>query len=170
MSEPMKQPSGNYLCNDSGGITYIPHAPLAETHGRSSLLADVRALADATQDLCAAHHNFWPRPYPIPEDVYCALKAADYGLARVRSGTLRRLAEQDTAPAPALPCGVYGVTLADLIHIADAATELDALRAFFVDRPGEQQRIGGIVKRLYDLTEKAAGQHAHAIFGNSTAK
>jgi len=63
----------------------------------------------------------------------------------------------------------YRVDLADLIHIADAATELDAARAFLVDQHSEQLRIGAIVERLVDLVEKAAGQHAHAIFGKEPA-
>lgn len=168
MPEAMKQPSGNYICNDRGGITYMPNAMFADHEGRSSLLADVRALADATHDLCAAHHNFWPRPYPIPEDVHCALMAANYGLERVRSGTLRRLAEQDAHP-PAAPHGTYSISLADLIHIADAATELDGLRAFLVDQPGEQHRVANRAQHLRDLIQRAAGQHTHAIFGKRKA-
>ena len=160
---PAAQPSGNFALNDRGGVTYRPHMPLGKIDVRSELLADVRVLADATHDLCAAHRNFWPQPYPVPEDVQCALLGADYGLARVRAGTLKRLAEQDTAPTP--PPMQYRVDLADLIHIADAATELDAARAFLVDQHSEQLRISAIVERLYDLVEKAAGQHAEAIFG-----
>ncbi|KVW92636.1 hypothetical protein [Thiobacillus denitrificans] len=153
----------NFLLNDHGGVTYTPGRQPGKAEARSDLLADVRVLADATHDLCAAHRNFWPERYPVPEDVHCALLAADYGLARVRGGTLKRLAEQDTALY--LPQPRYRVDLADLIHIADAAAELDAMRAFLIDQAGEQQRIASIVKRLHDLVEKAAGQHAHAIYG-----
>lgn len=165
------QATGNFLLNERGGITYSPHMPIGQIEARSNLLADVRVLADATADLCAAHRNFWPHPYPVPEDVHCALLAADYGLARVRDGKLKRLAEQDTAPAikpdqhkPVDGPAHYRIDLSDLIHIADAATELDTMRAFLVDQHSEQQRIGHIVKRIYDLVEKAAGQHAQAIF------
>lgn len=165
MSETLTKPSGNFMLNDHGGVTYVSHAMAGAPTPRSDLLADVRVLADATHDLCAAHRNFWPERYPVPEDVHCALLAADYGLARVRGGTLRRLAAQDTASAPPAQ---YRVDLADLVHIADAATELAAMRAFLVDQHGEQQRIGFIVKRLYDMVEKAAGGHG-AIFGKQPA-
>lgn len=160
---PEGQPSGNFHLNERGGVTYTPGQQIGHK-ARSELLADVRVLADATHDLCAAHRNFWPHPYPIPEDVHCALLAADYGLARVRAGTLRRLAEQDTAPAVTVRPAPIGqlrqqVDLADLQLMADAAAELDAVKQFFVDRPDEQQRLGAMASRLHDIVERAAGAH-----------
>jgi hypothetical protein len=86
--------SRHFVANDRGGVTYVPRqsvgtAPIA----RSESLADVRVLVDAMEDLVKAHHAFWPKPYPIPEDVHCALLGANYALARVRAGTLRKFAE-----------------------------------------------------------------------------
>jgi len=161
-SEPADaQPaSGNFHPNDRGGVTYTPgQRPGGEA--RSDLLADVRVLADATHDLCAAHRNFWPERYPVPEDVHFALLAADYGLARVRAGALKRLAERDNAPttvARPAPVGQMRqrVDLADLMLIADAACELDDARQFYVDRPGEQQRLAAMVERMHDIVERAA--------------
>ena len=164
MADNMHTSSGNFLCNDSGGVTYAPDMQPQQREDRSEILADVRALADATHDLCAAHRNFWPKPYPIPEDVHCALMAANYGLERVRSGTLKRLASLDTTPSQPLPPVQYSVDLADLVHIADATCELDEMRRFYVDRPDEQGRISTIVARLHDIVERAAGQHAALIF------
>lgn len=158
--------SGNFHCNERGGVTYTPGQQIG-LKARSELLADVRVLADATKDLCAAHRNFWPQPYPIPEDVHCALLAADYGLARVRAGTLRRLAEQDTAPAVTVRPAPIGqlrqqVDLADLQLMADAAAELDDARQFYVDRPDEQARLKTMAELLKAIVERAAGGIATA--------
>lgn len=161
--------SGNFHPNDRGGVTYTPSQRTGGGEARSELLADVRVLADATHDLCAAHRNFWPERYPVPEDVHCALLAADYGLARVRAGTLKRLAERDMAPAIVVrPAPVeqlrQSVDLADLMLIAEAAAELDDTKQFYVDRPDEQNRLAAMVERLHDIVERAAGAHAAAIY------
>lgn len=58
------------------------------------------------------------------------------------------------------PPVTYPVSLADLELIADAAAELDDARRFYVDRPDEQKRIAGIVERLHDVVERAAGLRA----------
>lgn len=85
----------HFLLNDHGGVTYASQQAIGvEPSGRTETLADVRVLVDAMMDLIAAHRAFWPQPYPIPEDVHCALLGADYALARVRGGTLKRLAEK----------------------------------------------------------------------------
>lgn len=168
MPDNQSTPSGNFFRNQHGGVTYTP-SRIPGHEARSDLLADVRVLADATHDLCAAHRNFWPQPYPVPEDVHCALMAANYGLARVRSGILKRLAEQDHAPdfrvRPA-PAGKlrHQVDLADLQLMADAAAELDDARQFYVDRPDEQRRLDAMVERLHNIVERAAGAHAAAIY------
>lgn len=159
--------SGNFHRNDRGGVTYTPSLQIGE-EARSELLADVRVLADATRDLCAAHRNFWPERYPVPEDVHCALLAADYGLARVRSGMLRRLAEQDNAPTLTVRQAPLGqmrqqVDLADLQLMADAAAELDDNQQFYVDRPDEQRRLAAMASRLRGIVERAVGDHAEAI-------
>lgn len=147
--------SGNFRPNGEGGLTYTPSRRSGGDEARSELLADVRVLADATRDLCAAHRNFWP-DFPMPQDVHHALLAADYGLARVRGGMLKRLARQDYAN--------YRVDLADLIQIAEAAAEIDETRQFYVDRPGEQRRLAAMVARLHDIAERAAGAHQDAIY------
>lgn len=141
-----------------------------ETHheARTDQLADVRVLADATAELCAAHRNFWPERYPVPEDVHHALTAAEYGMARVRRGTLRRLAEQ-TAPVDTVrPRPIeqlrQTVDLADLMLIADAAAELDALKMHTVDRADELGRITRLVETLHDMVERIAGAHAACIY------
>lgn len=159
--------SGNFHPNDRGGVTYTPSQRVDGGEARSELLADVRVLADATHDLCVAHRNFWPNPYPVPDDVHCALLAADYGLARVRAGTLKRLAERDHAPYQ--PPQPSRVNLADLINIADASDELDSMRRFYVDQPGEQERISRMVERLRDIVDRAAGMDAGALKSEPTA-
>lgn len=161
--------SRNFFPNDRGGVTYAPSMQPGKSDARLRLLADVRVLVDATNELCAAHRNFWPERYPVPEDVHCAMLAADYGLARVRAGTLKRLAELDTAPATVVrPAPVeqlrQTVDLADLILIADAACELDAAKQFYIDRPDEQQRLAAMVERLHNIVERAAGTQAAAIY------
>lgn len=57
----------------------------------------------------------------------------------------------------------YHVTLADLIHIADVAAELDTARQFYVDRPDEQQRLAVMVQRMNDIVERAAGEQSGEI-------
>lgn len=158
--------SGNFHPNDRGGITYTPSQRVGGGEVRSELLADVRVLADATHDLCVAHRNFWPDPYPVPDDVHCALLAADYGLARVRAGTLKRLAARDNAPYQ--PLQPSRVNLADLINIADAADEMNSMRRFYVDQPSEQKRIASMVERLRDIVERASGMDAGALKSEST--
>lgn len=59
----------------------------------------------------------------------------------------------------------YTVTLADLITIADAACELDVTKQFYIDRPDEQKRLAGMVTRLHDIAERAAGEQAAEIYG-----
>ena len=59
---------------------------------RSEALADVRMVCDGLHELCAGIRKSWPERYPMPEDLDCLLKFQDYVLARVRGGTLRRLA------------------------------------------------------------------------------
>lgn len=145
----------NFHRNDCGGVTYAPAQRVGQPEARSDLLADVRALADATHDLCAAHRNFWPQPHPIPEDVHCALLAADYGLARVRGGTLKRLAEQDSVLAlHHEPDGAY-LSTADLIEIRHAAGLLETCRTLLVDRPGEQQQLQRQAQTLREIVDRA---------------
>lgn len=63
------------------------------------------------------------------------------------------------------PPVTYPVHLADLIHIADAAAELDGMRMFYVDRPDEQQRISAMVDQLHSMVERAAVHDAVLIYG-----
>lgn len=155
MPDDIAMTTRNFHLNDRGGVTYAPAVRFGKPDARSELLADVRVLADATHDLCAAHRAFWPLEFPVPVDVRCALLGADYGLARVRGGSLRRLAEQDAAPGHNPPVR-YSVDLADLQLIADVACELDGMRRFYVDRPDEQQRIAALAARLRDMIERVA--------------
>ena len=84
----------HFISNDQGGVTHVSRQSVGTTPiARSESLADVRVLVDAMEDLVNAHRAFWPKPYPIPEDVNCALLGADYALARVRSGCLRKIAQ-----------------------------------------------------------------------------
>jgi hypothetical protein len=146
----------HFVLNDVGGVTYTPSTQPGQDSGRNLLLADVRVLVAATQDLSQAHREFWPRPYPVPPDVHCALLSADYAMARVRGGALRRLAAQDFPALSTGPAVTYSIDLADLTLIADAAAELDGMRMFYVDQPGEQKRIAGIVERMRGMVERAA--------------
>jgi hypothetical protein len=111
-----------FIPNDRGDITYAPKQRIVGPEYRSRLLGDVRALADATAELCQALRNFWPGRYPVPEDVNIALLAADYGMSRVRGGALRRLAELDTG-LPAAACGHY-IGTDDLALLADIKAEI----------------------------------------------
>ena len=63
------------------------------------------------------------------------------------------------------PPVTYPVSLADLVTIADAASELDGMRMFYVDQPVEQDRISSVVQRLHDMVERAAVHDAVLIFG-----
>jgi hypothetical protein len=63
------------------------------------------------------------------------------------------------------PPVTYPVDLSDLVNIADAAAELDGMRMFYVDNPGEQTRIAGMVGQLHDLVERAAAHDAALIYG-----
>ncbi len=155
---------GNYILNDLGGVTWVPEQRVGEPEARSDILADVRALADATHELCAAHHESWPLPYPKPERIHCALLAADYGLARVRRGTLRRLAKLDTGALEKHP-REYMVDTADLMHIQDAINELIASQQFHVDQPDVQARVNITAMRLKIILEKAGRQHAGRVDG-----
>lgn len=65
------------------------------------------------------------------------------------------------------PRVIYHVTLADLLLMADAACEIDATKAFYVDQPCEQMRLAGMVERLHDTIERAAQQDAAKIYGES---
>jgi hypothetical protein len=60
----------------------------------------------------------------------------------------------------------YPVSLADLMLIADAASELDGMRMHYVDRPSEQDRIARLVESLHDIAERAAAHDAALIYGN----
>lgn len=91
---PIRPEASSFVRNDSGGVTYASRQVIGvEPLRRTEPLADVRVMVDAMDDLTKALRAFWPRPYPIPEDVYCALLGADYALARVRGGVLRKMAE-----------------------------------------------------------------------------
>lgn len=63
------------------------------------------------------------------------------------------------------PPVTYPVNLADLVNVADAACELDGMRMFYVDQPGEQERIARMAKLLHDLVERAAAHDADLIYG-----
>jgi len=130
----------------------------------STVVADVRALADATHELCAAHHESWPLPYPKPERIHCALLAADYGLARVRSGMLRRLAQLDTGVMASMP-REYAVGMEDLIYIQDAINELVASLQFHVDQPDVQARVKTTAMRLRSIVENAGRQYVGRVDG-----
>lgn len=67
----------------------------------------------------------------------------------------------------ARPPVTYPVNLADLITIADAARELDAMRAHYVDQPDEQQHIGRRAKQLNDIVARAALGDAVLIYGDT---
>lgn len=56
----------------------------------------------------------------------------------------------------------YTVDLADLQLIADAACELDATKQFYVDQPGEQQRLANMTARLLDTVERAARSYGES--------
>jgi hypothetical protein len=64
------------------------------------------------------------------------------------------------------PPVTYPVALDTLMLMADAASELDGMRMFFVDRPSEQDRISAMVKRLHDAVERAAANDARLIYGD----
>lgn len=155
---------GNYILNDLGGVTWVPEQRVGEPEARSDILADVRALADATHELCAAHHESWPLPYPKPERIHCALLAADYGLMRVRSGMLRRLAQLDTGVV-ASHMREYVVDTADLIHIQDAINELVASLQFHVDQLDVQARVKTTAMRLRSIVENAGRQYVGRVDG-----
>lgn len=61
----------------------------------------------------------------------------------------------------------YTVDLADLQLIADAACEIDTAKQFYIDQPGEQQRLSNMVARMHDTVERAAQQDAARIYGES---
>lgn len=63
------------------------------------------------------------------------------------------------------PPVIYPVTLADLTTMADAASELDGMRMFYVDQPGEQERIARMATALHDIVERAAAHDAELIYG-----
>lgn len=84
----------NFHQNSAGGLSYAT-SQLARGHieNRSEALADVRMVVDGLQELCAQVRQSWPERYPMPEDLDALLRFQEYALARVRAGTLRRVAE-----------------------------------------------------------------------------
>ncbi|MCK9386109.1 MAG: hypothetical protein M0Q15_15980 [Nevskia sp.] len=65
------------------------------------------------------------------------------------------------------PPVTYPVSLADLVNIADAAAELDAMKIFYVDRPDLQKLIAGRVDQLHDIVQRAAAHDAELIYAPS---
>lgn len=61
------------------------------------------------------------------------------------------------------PPVTYPVNLADLELFTDAAAELDTMRRFYIDQPGEQVRISGMVRRMYDAIERVAAHDINLI-------
>ncbi len=58
----------------------------------------------------------------------------------------------------------YPVSLADLINVADAAAELDAMKIFYVDQPDMQKLIARRVDQLHDIVQRAAALDAALIY------
>ena len=95
MSASNVVPLRHFTLNSLGGVTYATRLTLDLPRDRRvDPLADVRVLVDAMQDLIAEHRRYWQLAYPIPQELHCALLGADYALARVRAGTLKRLGEE----------------------------------------------------------------------------
>lgn len=65
------------------------------------------------------------------------------------------------------PPVAYPVSLADLINIADAAAELDAMKTFYVDQPDQQNMIAGRVDQLHNIVQRAAAHDADLIYAPS---
>lgn len=65
------------------------------------------------------------------------------------------------------PPTTYPVSLADLINIADAAAELDAMKTFYIDRPDLQKLIAGRVDQLHNIVQRAASHDANLIYAPS---
>lgn len=61
----------------------------------------------------------------------------------------------------------YQVSLEDLIDIADAAADLDAMKQFYVDQPDMQQQIGARARRLHDIVDRAAAGDVVGIYRNA---
>lgn len=83
----------NLIQNDQGGITYVPQPHIGKPEHRSHMLADVRVAVDAMNELCADIRRHWPERYPVPEHIDQLLNFCDYAIARVRSGSLKTMAE-----------------------------------------------------------------------------
>lgn len=82
----------NLMMKEDGGIVYATQQVPADREQRSEALADVRLVCESLQELCANIRKSWPERYPMPEDLDALLKFQDYALARVRAGSLRRVA------------------------------------------------------------------------------
>lgn len=83
----------NFHPNSAGGLAYAARQQVpGRAENRSESLADVRMVVDGLQELCAQIRLSWPERYPMPEDLDALLRFQDYALARVRAGTLRRVA------------------------------------------------------------------------------
>lgn len=83
----------NLIPNERGGITYAASQRLSGPENRCDALADVRVTIDTLHELCAEVRRHWPERYPVPPEVDALLRFSDYALIRVRSGSLKRLAE-----------------------------------------------------------------------------
>jgi hypothetical protein len=83
----------NFHLNSAGGLSYATKQLPAAAEQRSEVLADVRAVCDGLQEICAKIRESWPERYPMPEELAMLLNFQDHALARLRSGTLRRFAE-----------------------------------------------------------------------------
>lgn len=62
----------------------------------------------------------------------------------------------------------YSVTLSDLIDIADAAADMDAMKSHLVDQPDQLRHIAARARKLHDIVERAAIGAAARIYPERT--
>lgn len=79
--------------NDHGGLTYAGTKRVGEHDQRCDMLDDVRMIVEGLGDLCAGVRRYWPERYPVPPEIDALLNFQEYAIARVRAGSLKKLAE-----------------------------------------------------------------------------
>lgn len=63
------------------------------------------------------------------------------------------------------PPVTYPVSLSDLVEIAEAASDLDDMKCFYVDQPAVIAQIKKRVDCLHAIVERAAGFDQALIYG-----
>ncbi len=84
---------GNYIFNDTGGLTYATAQRIDCLDARCDYLAPVRQAFDNLDELVREVRRNWPERYPVTPEIDALLRHHEHVIALLRDGRLKKLAE-----------------------------------------------------------------------------